>query len=483
MLRKSLPIYQESNYQECQYNAIIFRIPTTVIEGRICVLLSEVSYFIPGAFCLEYNGCPIQFVLTPNYEHSHPRRIEYQPGCVLVVTTKFKTVILESSSSETTPNQPYIVQAQDNAYEDVIRSQRDSRVNESLVSDTGVLPVSNNVAGYFPVSRQMSLTIKDKEEILAKFQEVIEQNNKTHDEIKKTHQRLALLDRKMGALLTQNYELHEFPIPRMFIIHPVDRHPANPASMFTTKYRLYFLCECGEHTESQSNNTNNKHVIHVALHDGYDITKPTEFYAKYGHYILFLLRALRFGLQVAGVSIPPIAQNRECNRVIGNVTAKTLDACITFLDAKLSDTISSRSSETTHGQLEVSGEENFQQLVALEGADLRQLRMFISDSDRYKVLGNLYRVITKTGHVKWVCLSHYRNKYWETAGTQLRNIIRVQGGDYDEHYGKVVLTLTSIILVEEFSEAIVHSKQLQELDVTFQYKWQSYDLRGIERVQ
>ncbi|KAK9711891.1 hypothetical protein K7432_007503 [Basidiobolus ranarum] len=134
---------------------------------------------------------------------------------------------------------------------------------------------------------------------MAKIQEVIEQNKKLHGQNEKTHQRLALLDRKMDTLLIQNYELHEFPTPRMFIVLPVNRHSPNPAAIFTTKYRLYFLCECGKHTESKTSKPSSKHVTHIALHEEYDILKPTEFYAKYGPHILYLLRALRLGLQVA----------------------------------------------------------------------------------------------------------------------------------------------------------------------------------------
>ncbi|KAK9764394.1 hypothetical protein K7432_008138 [Basidiobolus ranarum] len=329
----------------------------------------------------------------------------------------------------------------------------------------------------------MPLNAKDKEDIIARIQEVSAQNKKTHDRNEKTRQRLALLDRKMSALLTQNYELHELTIPRMFIILPVDIHPANPAAILTNEYRLYFLCECGEHTESKTSNLDDKHAVHIALHEGYEISKPTELYAKYGLYMLYLLRALRFGLQIAGVSIPAISQNTESDRTLEkwiDLPDKTLDASITFIDTKLFSTPTSGSSETAENERDVSGEEYFQQLEALEEGDLRQLGMFISDNGRYKVHGNLYRIITEKGHVKWVCLSHYRANYGEAGEAQFKNAILVQGGDYDEHLGKVVIILKSVTLAEEFTIAIAHAKQLQELDVSFQYKWQSNDLKLLD---
>ncbi|KAK9711892.1 hypothetical protein K7432_007504 [Basidiobolus ranarum] len=114
-----------------------------------------------------------------------------------------------------------------------------------------------------------------------------------------------------------------------------------------------------------------------------------------------------------------------------------------------------------------------QELEALEGADLRPLGTFISGNDKYKVLGNLYRIVTENEHVKWVYLSHYHTDYMEAAEKRFRDIVRIQSGDYDEHFGEVVLTLKSAILVEKFPDTIVHAKQIQELDVRFQYKWQS----------
>ncbi|KAK9766692.1 hypothetical protein K7432_004053 [Basidiobolus ranarum] len=339
-------------------------------------------------------------------------------------------------------------------------------------------------------SIQVSLSDKDMSKIMSKFQKVIQQNEMTQKQNKQTHeqnertlQRLALLDNKMKTLLTQNYELHEFPIPRMFIILPVNRHPANPTAIFTTKYRLYFLCECGEHTESKSPNHDSKHMIHIALHEGYDISKPKEFYAKYGSYMLYLLRALRFGLQVAGVAIPAFAQNNENDRALErliDVTEKTLDVSISFLGTELSCITTSSNNETAQKEIDTSIEESVRQLESLEGADLRQLGMFIKRNDQNKVLGNLYRITTEEGHVKWVCLDHYRINYKEAAKSHLRNIMDVQGGDYDEHLGKVMITLTSGILVKEFADAIAQTKQLLELDVALQYRWQSNDLKILD---
>jgi len=73
--------------------------------------------------------------------------------------------------------------------------------------------------------------------------------------------RLALLQNNVRALLTQTYELHEYPIPRLFIVLPDNRSSWNPMDFFSNKFRLYFLCECGEHTKLP---TVKSHIISIS---------------------------------------------------------------------------------------------------------------------------------------------------------------------------------------------------------------------------
>ena len=66
---------------------------------------------------------------------------------------------------------------------------------------------------------------------------------------KKMDDRLNLIQRKTEAILTQNYELLEYTIPRLFIVLPEVTTSWDSVSMFSTRFRLHFICECGEHTK------------------------------------------------------------------------------------------------------------------------------------------------------------------------------------------------------------------------------------------
>ncbi|KAK3820190.1 MAG: hypothetical protein J3Q66DRAFT_399606 [Benniella sp.] len=106
------------------------------------------------------------------------------------------------------------------------------------------------------------------------------------------------------ALTIQNYELHEYPIPRLFIVLPKDMNYKDRFSHPLTKqFRLYFLCECGEHTQGASQGSlPNK--IHLAKHEGYDLSQPNEFFKQYGSYVLAMLKFFKYGAMAAGVAVP-----------------------------------------------------------------------------------------------------------------------------------------------------------------------------------
>ncbi|KAG0092706.1 hypothetical protein BGZ93_008202 [Podila epicladia] len=109
---------------------------------------------------------------------------------------------------------------------------------------------------------------------------------------------LALIQSKIEAILSQQLELDGYPIPPLFIILPEELAKYNPGNWFRTKFRLHFICECGEHTEAL--NSKVPHYLHLAKHEGYVIRDPTEFFKKYGSFLLLILDLIKFGTSIAG---------------------------------------------------------------------------------------------------------------------------------------------------------------------------------------
>ncbi|KAG0197053.1 hypothetical protein BGX28_009435 [Mortierella sp. GBA30] len=353
--------------------------------------------------------------------------------------------------------------------------------------------------------------------------------------------RLALIQSRIQAVLTQTYELHEYPIPRLFIVLPAETQRRDKVlSPFTTRFRLYFLCECGEHTrihrqqqpeqqqeialslQDQNSRSENSvrnvdgigtgintgtrmatHHIHLAKHEGYDLDRPNEFFQKYGSHILTLLQMLKYGIVAAGFIVPPLAQLKLVEGIdkVQNELESSgekgfeskLEVAIQYLETLARTTgggTPDNGIATQYSKISIKG--NFvdpnsgsplQGLVhgleALEGADLRHLSTFLNIKDESKVLGNLYRIVTSDGHVKWVCLDHYRENYRESGARQLKDVVKVNGGSFVEPTGQVRIRLSSSVIAKQFYEALEKTKCIQELRIVLDWETTLDDLRTL----
>ncbi|KAF9545704.1 hypothetical protein EC957_010567 [Mortierella hygrophila] len=325
-----------------------------------------------------------------------------------------------------------------------------------------------------------------EEQILVKQQETID--------------RLIVAQQRIEAILVQNYELHEYPIPRLFVILPDSYEKWDPRNIVAERFRLFFLCECGDHCNPSGGSTTSsgqltiaaaasstpvpvRGSVHLAKHEGYELSRPKEFFDRYGPYILGTLRILKHCLAVAKVAAPAIALVESgVKDAMDGVTSisesmiTAVDISIDFLEKKLGENVTGDGiSKTMAGSQEE--EDMFSGLTALEGADLRRLDSFLRKKDADKILGNLYRITLETGHVKWVCLHHYRQVYRETAMVSFLQCVETNGGTYDPQFGKVAITLKSSIATKDFfSRLSTQAPAVTGLRVTLNWSFGSVDL-------
>ncbi|KAG0371759.1 hypothetical protein BGX24_001232, partial [Mortierella sp. AD032] len=284
------------------------------------------------------------------------------------------------------------------------------------------------------------------------------------------------IQERTHTLLTQTYELHEWPIPRLFIILPKDDSEWNCASLLDNQFKLYFLCECGEHTKVLNGDNNNIiHHIHIAKHEGYDLQRPTEFFQKYGRYMLTLLEMIQHGFTSASYFAPamPSVKISEAIDKLTNcqdtVTISAINQSIKYLQ-----TLSSE-----QDVVKDTGTDSFAGQGTLEGAaDLRHLEVFIKSNDQDQVLGNLYRTVTEEGYVKWVCIKHYRLAYREQDRQAFVTAVESNGGHYNHHLSRVTITLGSKIQAAGFFEALAKARCVSEMIVKFDWEGTTSDLEA-----
>lgn len=170
------------------------------------------------------------------------------------------------------------------------------------------------------------------------------------------------------------------------------------------RYRLYFLCECGEHCGTDEDREKDasstvpvKNQVHLANHEGYELTRPKEFFERYGPYVLGLLRILKQCLAAASFAAPAVALAQsqissimEGVESISKNTMGAVDTSITFLEKGFED--NKAADKVANFQSLQSGDDladMISDLKALEGADLRRLDTLLRNKDRDKILGNL----------------------------------------------------------------------------------------------
>jgi len=368
-----------------------------------------------------------------------------------------------------------------NVRDSLIQAVKDGQVqqsNEQLIACLQEL--GGNVMEIKNMASMIVDLVSKNNKLLIHVEQMQKVLDSKQDEIKELQiqalDRLALLQKSVQALLTQTYELHEYPIPRLFIVLPEDSSSWNPLDRLTHKFRLYFLCECGEHTKSI--NTKFPHHIHLAKHEGYELARPTEFFQRYGPYVLTILQMLKYGLTVAGVAVPALTQLirpedvekvKEGLKSLTNTLEPGVNQAIEHIEKVTAD----------QGQAVVELSESMDSNEALEGADLRQLESFLKTKDEHRVLGNLYRTVTGEGHVKWVCIDHYRENYHEKAAQAFRNAVAALHGLFDENIGRVEVRLRSKLQADQFYQDLEKARSVYELKLELDWETTQGDFKRL----
>ena len=249
---------------------------------------------------------------------------------------------------------------------------------------------------------------------------------------------------RVKHVMTQMYELHEYTTPRYFFILPSkhsDWRAINAVqNLFSLHYKLYFLCECSDEPKK----------LHIAPHPGYSLKSPSDFIAQYGSYLRTTINIARTLCSIggfiidyssgpstiSGTALPNLVKEQAPNFDEVN---HQLDAVENMLDQKNNQLVRADLSAMRNVAIPE---------VPLQGAQLRELEAFLDLVDNNHSLGNLFRIVTDDGHVRWVCHEHYHSMNSNSKMLNYARQLESIGGKYDQELKEVSLTgnLTSKIL-------------------------------------
>ncbi|KAG0019404.1 hypothetical protein BGZ80_005860 [Entomortierella chlamydospora] len=440
---------------------------------KYIVLWKDIQQVFKTAQYIKNDNVLVPFMMNAQFENLVPERIAYHPDVVLDVIVDSSTILASDECNATNDKGEQLQEADRFANEETCQNSLiDGQITAlTMYSVPGrpspVVGIMNSMYEHF---RNLELEMENNRVFRADVR----------DNLRQVNDRLAVIQDRIQAVFTQTYELHEYPIPRLFIVLPkVTKRRDKLYKPFMKQFRLYFLCECGEHTRTKESKI--PHEIHLAKHDGYDLDKPNEFFEKYGSYVLTMMQMIKYGFAAAGVVVPGLSHFGVPEGI--DIILRNLQTAQSNLGTLVDETIKyieCKKFSTSYEPNAIADSYELSKHEVVEGADLRQLESYLSIHDQGRVLGNLYRTVTHEGKVKWVCMDHYRENYRESVIQQLRDVIDSNDGYFDEKYGRVSITIASKQTAKQFYDALAKARAIHELDISLAWDVTFDDLRTLE---
>jgi hypothetical protein len=250
------------------------------------------------------------------------------------------------------------------------------------------------------------------------------------------------------------------------------------------KFRLFFLCECGEHTESTTNEIS--YYTHFTSHDGYEVAHLDEFFRQYGSYVVATLKVFKARISEAGFIVPALAycaRKFACSAFADSdfkpiMSPQVLDRMERIMDQIIChvEKPSLKEDKASSGLVKQTGNNE-----TMADIDLSCLGLFLTDN-RGKVLGDLYRTVNAKGHVKWICIDHYHEMYQMKATTAFRDTVESLGGSFDRNLGHVKVTLRSRDQADQFHLALEEAKAVYDLNLSIAWNPTHGDLKRLRNV-
>ncbi|CAF4937844.1 unnamed protein product, partial [Rotaria socialis] len=245
--------------------------------------------------------------------------------------------------------------------------------------------------------------------------------------------------RQIANVMREMYELNEFTTPRYFFILPAKHSDIKAIDFvqnwFQTHYKLYFLCECSHDPKE----------MHVAPHEGYSIKKGRDFVVKYAPYLRTTLQIVQVLLSAGGLVIPQLG---SAAMAINNVVPAQFKNPKYYEDMKqqlqmVDDLLNKVDNQRDRAGASVISKQKSKG-TPLKGAALREIQTYLELVDDKRSLGNLYRIVTDDGYVRWVCLQHYDEISFNNEMSKYINEFEAMGGKFDQKTKKAFINQVNI---------------------------------------
>ncbi|KAF9352987.1 hypothetical protein BGX26_009235 [Mortierella sp. AD094] len=414
----------------------------------------------------------VLFMTDDDLEDLIPLRILHHPGVALEVVVGSYSVETASAESSALPpvysaSDPVPKKEKEPLESPTVPHSPDVRISVNRQTErASISSVGRGISA-------LSLTQGDTSHVTATGTGLEEQMELIQQQPLKS---LSTVHHRIQNIIFSNHELYENPLPRLFFILPKASQACNnPDGPASKQFRLYFLCDCGQHTATYISKI--RHEVHVAKHEGYDLERPKEFIERYGLYTMAMMQMMKYGFEGEGVVVPQLTESdltesiegaqRHINFATNNITL-LIDETISFIQDLRGDIGGYPEDDENKTELDKSRER--------EDLDLQQIDSYLSIENKEQTLGNLSRIITRDRHVRWVCNDHNREIYRESVVQELREFVDANQGTFIEEKGRIIMKIKSRAMATEFYSIMSKNCGIQELETAFEFNASLKDL-------
>ncbi|KAG0371658.1 hypothetical protein BGX24_001361 [Mortierella sp. AD032] len=355
------------------------------------------------------------------------------------------------------------------------------------------------------------------------------------------HDRIEIIKRISQTILNQKYESEICAHPPLFVLLPENPLRWSFENLLHNKMRLYFLCDCCEHEGfvSRSNSTSserrgglrNQRNVHVAGGKGFEFRldqfQDQLLIAKFGHYILHLLRMLQFGVSlddhfVASAFDRPVPLISATGSNVGGKAGldpelyfklrKNVERSIAFMEALLGDDYEEEATEavmrldlndfrildhivkrkpysqpttatataaaskgltssTSASSISSAPSPPTSPTVTTFGAESTQLL----ESSLFEGGNGLYKVLGLDGRVRWSCETFYI-KHHQTLDKVFLTKLNFLQVDMDHNVRSAEMTGTSENALNTRVIAVSKIRALFRIDLNFDWDFENHKL-------
>jgi hypothetical protein len=216
---------------------------------------------------------------------------------------------------------------------------------------------------------------------------------------------------------------NEPSIPGLFIVLPKAKSIGDSKELGCAQFRLHFLCEFSSQTKDLEGAVQ---AIHSANHPGYELSDPSDFFDKYGSYLLTIMTIVRFGFKAKGLVVPPLTLTTGVG---------TSQDHLSHLGKNSLIDLTIRHIKITTGHVGSSTNERMLGLLELD-----QVKQHLKIENGEGVSGGLIQTIAQDGLCTWMCDEHQRQNH-ESAMELLEEAVTLGGGRCSTNAGDVKIRL------------------------------------------